>query len=393
MNKRLRILQVFNRYLQYGGEEGSVYRIGDALQKLHDVEYLLYSTSELLNQRSSVLNGLASVFYNRQVLETLRRYQEAGKFHVWQIHNVFPAMSPVVYREALKRGIPIVHYLHNYRMSCVNGMFLNHGEACQRCIRGNFFAAASTACWHDSHIKSGIMGLVLTSIRQMDLFSHVKYWIAISQAQKDIHIRMGVPSDRIRVVHHFFEPKGPALSFEQARDVVYVGRLSQEKGVGVLLDAWKRLATDKVRLRIVGEGPELTGLVNKVREERIRGVIFEGFKKPADIQEIWQQSLFSVVPSIWEEPFGMTVLESWARGRAVLASHIGALPELIQHGETGWLARAGDPEVWASVLDHILSNPEEAATMGFMGRKGLEEKFNEACWLRQMDSIYKDILP
>ena len=144
MERRPRILQIFNRYLEYGGEQGSVGRIGDTLQQVADVEYFLSSSDQLLGQRmpEELVKAAAFSFYNPQVVQRLKRYQKIGKFDFWLIHNVFPAMSPSVYALAFKLGVPVVQYLHNYRMSCVNRFFLNHGETCTSCIQCNITKAA-----------------------------------------------------------------------------------------------------------------------------------------------------------------------------------------------------------------------------------------------------------
>lgn len=210
--RRLRILQIFNRYLQYGGEEGIVTQIGEALQEIHDVENFFYSTAEAAG--TSVWSKLQIPWksaYNADVLSKLRHYQKTSRFDLWQIHNIFPVMSPVVYRQALEWKIPIVHYLHNYRLSCVNGFFLNHGQPCQRCLSGNFWPAFQTACWRDSRLQSGWMGLITNQIRRLPLFERVFRWIAISEAQKREHVRMGIPADKIKVIHHFLDIEAPPL--------------------------------------------------------------------------------------------------------------------------------------------------------------------------------------
>ena len=111
--RRLKILQIFSRYLEYGGEEGSVFRIGDALQKHHEVEYYIGSTEELLGARKA-LSFFAPfrAWYNQSVARRLRRYQELGHFDIWQIHNVLPGLSPSVYQTAFSLEVPVIHYLH-----------------------------------------------------------------------------------------------------------------------------------------------------------------------------------------------------------------------------------------------------------------------------------------
>lgn len=386
MARRRHILQIFNRYLQYGGEEGSVYRIGDALQELHDVEYFISSTAEIMGGQDALWAVPWKSVYNREIDAKLKHYQEAGRFDVWQIHNIFPVMSPIVYQRALEWGIPMVHYLHNYRLSCVNGFFLNHGEPCQRCLSGNFWPAFTTACWHDSHLKSGWMGLITNHIRRMPLFEKVFQWIALSEAHKREHIRMGIPAERIEVIHHFLEAKEPPLPPTRSPTALFVGRLSLEKGVTRLLAAWKLIAGGERKLLIVGDGPERENLQKQAAG--MPGVEFLGFVDQERQGAIWQQSLFSLVPSIWIEPFGMTVLEAWSRGRPVVAHDIGALPELIEDGVTGLLADPTRTDQLADRMERLFTAPGEAVKMGLAGRERLERHFTRAQWVEQIAKIY-----
>jgi glycosyltransferase involved in cell wall biosynthesis len=382
---RRHILQIFNRYLQYGGEEAAVFQTGDALQEMHDVEYFMFSTGDLMEGKWTPWSLASKALYNGDIDQRLRQFQATGKFDAWLIHNIFPAMSPIVYQRALEWDIPIIQYLHNYRFSCVNGFFLNHGEPCQRCLSGNFWAAFSTACWHDSHVKSGWMGVVTSRVRKMALFEKVFQWIALSEAHKREHVRMGIPADRIAVVNHFYEPKTKPLPTVQEPTALFVGRLSPEKGVSQLLDAWKLVAGGSRRLLIVGDGPERGKLEQQAAG--LRGVTFLGFLKGEEQSAAWAQALFSLVPSIWIEPFGMTVLEAWARGRPVVGHRIGALPELIEHGVTGMLADL-DPADLARQMEQLFSAPQEAAQMGRTGFARLAADFSKKRWKERMAEIY-----
>jgi len=224
----------------------------------------------------------------------------------------------------------------------------------------------------------------------MPLFEKVFRWIAISHAQKKEHVRMGMPEDRIKVIHHFLEPEGPPLPPSQSPTAIFVGRLSREKGVDKLLEAWKRIEGGKRRLVIMGDGPERANLQRKAKG--LKGVEFAGFVNKAEHRKYWQESLFSVVPSIWMEPFGMTVLESWSHGRPVVAHAIGALPELIREGVDGTLADPWNVEDLAHKLDGLLSNPKQAHAMGLAGRQHLEDYFTHRRWLKEISVVYDDLL-
>ena len=390
----MRVLQIFNRYLEYGGEQGSVGRIGDTLQQAADVEYFLASSDQLLGGRTpeDMVKAAAFAIHNPQVVERLKRYQKIGRFDIWLIHNVFPAMSPSVYALAFKLGVPVVQYLHNYRMSCVNGFFLNHGKTCTSCIHGNFTKAALTGCWHDSRLISGWMGAVMMRVRAMGVFRKVAVWIAISRVQKDLHVQMGIPAERIHVLPHFYEVDPARFIAAPGRDVLYVGRLSNEKGVAQLLDAWRRTDRGEAKLLLAGDGPERTALENKIAAEKIGGVEFLGFVAKGDQAAMWKRAAFSVVPSIWQEPMGQVVLEAWERGRGVVVSDVGGLADSVEDGVDGFKVPMRDAEAWAAALGKLLREPARSVEMARAGVAKLQRDFTKEKWLGQMEGIYEGIL-
>ena len=388
---RLNILQLFNPYEFYGGEEGSVYRIGDALQEHYNVEYFISSTHEMLAMPlHEKLLWPVSIFHNPKIAKKLERYQKIGRFDFWQIHNLFPALSPVVYKKAFQWGIPVIQYLHNYRFGCTNGFMLNHGNACEKCLQGNFLPALVHQSWRNSYVASGAMGAVLAYTRHLDLFEKVHHWIALSDFQKQKHLEMGVPSGKISVVHHFLESATPPPPPARNGYALFVGRLSQEKGVANLLKAWEIVNRPDRQLVIAGQGPELAGL--KQRAAGLPNVRFEGFKQPSELAELWAGAAFSVVPSIWQEPFGMVVLEAWAKARPVIAHRIGGVPELVKEGRTGFLADPQRPEDLAAALTRAFDSPTETEAMGREGLARLQKDFNRKVWLEKMHQIYQPIL-
>lgn len=394
MERRLRILQIFNRYLEYGGEQGSVGRIGDALMQIADVEYFLTSSDQLLGRRTpeDMVKAGAYAFHNPEVVRRLERYQKIGGFDLWQVHNVFPAMSPSVYGLAFKLGIPVVQYLHNYRMSCVNGFFLNHGKTCTSCIHGNFTKAALTGCWHDSRLMSGWMGAVMMRVRAMGVFRKVAGWIAISEAQKALHVRMGIPAERIQVLPHFVEVRPELFVAERGRDVLFVGRLSKEKGVEQLLDAWKRTDRGEAKLLLAGDGPERVALENKIAAEKIGGVEFLGFVAKEDQVALWKRAAFSVVPSIWQEPLGLVVFEAWERGRGLVVSDAGGLADSVEDGVDGLKVPMRAVEAWATAMGKLLREPARSVEMARAGVAKLEKDFTKEKWLGRIEGIYAGVL-
>ena len=391
--RRLRILQIFSRYIHFGGEESSVSRIGDALQEKHVLVNFMGSTEDLLS------DGLASkvalpfrVFHNFQTVERLRQVQKSGNFDLWQIHNALPGLSPSVYQTAFDHKVPVVHYLHNYRMGCTNGFFLNHGQPCERCLGGNFWPAFQTACWRNSRLISGFMGLILRRVRSVGTFQNVAAWVALSQAQRSKHIDMGIPQDRIHVVPHFYEPKGAPIPPCPNGNVLFLGRLSPEKGVDHLLRAWKLVQSKGRKLIIAGDGPEKERLQNQARELGLADVQFVGFLDREQQRAVWAKTAFSVIPSIWSEPFPLTFLESWTQNRTFVANRLGAMAEVVTEGKDGLLAEPFSSESLSSKIQQLINQPELCTMMGSAGKGRILNEFNRTLWLSRIEAVYEKAL-
>ena len=392
--RRLRILQIFSRYLKFGGEESFVETFRDASLPFHDVTDYQGSTTELLGQSfMSKLTLPVRAFHSSIVARDLRDLQKTGDFDLWVIHNVLPALSPSVYQTAFNLKVPVVHYLHNYRMACTNGFFLNHGQPCERCLQGNFWPAFQTACWRDSHLISGMMGLILRRVRSIGTFQNTAAWIALSQAQRAKHVQMGIPEKRIHVIPHFYEPKGESIPLCPRGNILFLGRLSPEKGVDHLLQAWKLVRSNGRKLIIAGEGPEETKLKALAKTLCLRDVEFVGFLKGDQQRAIWAQTAFSVIPSIWSEPFPLTFLESWTQDRTFVANRLGAMAEVVLEGKDGLLAEPFSPASLSAKIQELIENPDRCTEMGQAGKGRILNEFNRTLWLSRIESVYQTILP
>jgi glycosyltransferase involved in cell wall biosynthesis len=383
-----RVLRIFNRYQQYGGEEKMVRQIGDALTGIVSATAFEHSSDELLN--SSFLKRAEAPFnviHNPKVFERLRKLQSQHRFDAWEIHNTFPAFSPAVYDAALELGVKVVQYLHNYRFSCVNGMFLNQGRPCYRCIGGTFWAAFLTACWRSNRWASGIAGIALARVRR--LLSSIHVWVAISEAQKLRHVEMGIPAERIRVVPHFLDaPIDVRPDVPKHGYFLFLGRLSPEKGLWQLLQSWRLLKAGTAKLVIAGEGPERRRLENVCQENGLKNVEFRGYVPAKDQDALWQGARALIVPSIWEEPFGLVVLEAWAHGRPALVSNRGGLPEIVADAAARF--NPDRPEEIAAILDRCCTDSQDLRRMASEGLQRLRRTYNRTIWLRKIREVYRE---
>jgi glycosyltransferase involved in cell wall biosynthesis len=380
----MKILQVFNRYEHFGGEEACVREMEVALRTGHEVLTFYGSTKDFLGVGFvNKIQAPLKAIWNRNAFMALRKLQVAEQFDLWLVHNVFPGLSPAVYDAARDCGVPVVQYLHNYRFTCVNGFLLNHGELCFRCLNGNFLPAVQTRCWRESRVAGAVMGISLVRLRVVGVFRQVAHWVAISHAQKRIYARIGIPEEKISVLYHFYEGP-PKMGQGHGKDLLFLGRISPEKGVRLLVDAWLEEKIEDRYLWIVGDGPIRSELEQRAR--KCANIKFTGFLTGRELESVWREAALSIVPSVWEETFGRVLIESWAHGVPVLAARIGALPELIESTGAGWLF---DPSSLSSLkqkLRLILEDPSAYSSVAAKCRAAVAG-FSREDWLKGMERI------
>ena len=383
-----KVLRIFNRYQQYGGEEKMVHQIRDALANTVSATSFEHSSDELLLRSfKDRVQAPFNVVYNGRIFERLTALQRQHRFDVWEIHNTFPAFSPAVYEAGLEAGVSVIQYLHNYRFSCVNAMFLNHGKPCYRCMGGNFWPAFLTACWHSNRWASGIAGIALARTRR--LISRINIFVAISETQKRRHVEMGIPGERIRVVPHFLDaPADVCPHIPNNGYFLFLGRLSSEKGVFQLLEGWRLLKTNQAKLVIAGDGPDRTRLEIFCHAHDLKNVEFRGFVAPRDQDSLWQGARTLIVPSIWEEPFGLVVLEAWAHGRPALVANRGGLTEIVPNPAARFVP--DNPEQIAAILDRYSTGPDELYQLAIDGLERLRYTYNRTIWLRKIREVYRE---
>jgi glycosyltransferase involved in cell wall biosynthesis len=379
--KEVRVLQIFNQYLEYGGEEGSVERIASLLRKRVTVHTYVGSTEDLLKRRGGKLLMPFLMQKNKKVIDELRALHTEMQFDVWQIHNVFPGLSVAVYELAVELGIPVIQYLHNYRFGCANATYFRDGHPCVECRPDNFMPAIRNRCWRGSLPATISMVAALKRFRNAGGVSSIKAFVALSEAQKQAHIRTGFPKELIHVLHHNLDDDGVERTVPPPQgDVLFIGRLTEEKGLRLLVKAWSKVKAEGRKLRIVGKGPMKDELEALVASKQIRDVVFEGFVPKEKHAQLWEQASFFIAPSVWDEPFGMVILEAWRQSRPILATNLGSFPELVSNQVNGWLAEA-DVEAFAETLQCALNSAEDYDRMGQNGRKTLWQEFNSERWL------------
>lgn len=389
--QRPRILHIFSRYGEVGGEEICFHAITEALGAIADVTPFVYSTEELFHSPHGALTKMGYLLHNRDVEQKLRECLRENRYDAWIIHNTFPAMSPCVYELALHQPAPVIHYMHNYRSGCLNGVFYRDGAPCFSCQGGNYFPGIMHACWRKNAAYSSLAAAVLYKTRRMGAWSRFSSYIAISRRQRELLIQTGIPEDKIRVIPHFIRQNPAPSAGPPRRDVLYAGRLTQEKGVLQLVQAWELLSPPGRILYLMGDGPLRGELERYISSRHLESIRLTGFIPHKEQGAVRAACGLSVAPSLWEETFGMVVLESWLHGTPVIVTPNGGLPELITHGRNGWIAQEPSVESLAETLHTALKQEERWPAMGAHGQQLLSSTYSPAAWLRSMEALLGEL--
>jgi glycosyltransferase involved in cell wall biosynthesis len=378
----MRILIVHNRYQQAGGEDVVATNEHELLEK-HGWETRLWCvTNDRIAGPWGKIATAVRASYSRPAREVLARVIHEFAPTVVHIHNFFPLLSPSVYDACRAAGVAVVQTLHNYRPICAAALLARDGRPCEDCIEAAPCQAVLHRCYRGSIIGSLAVARMVDTHRRRDTWSHkVDRFIALSEFAKRKFVAAGFRSDRIEVKPNFVEDRRVA-EFAAGSGALYVGRLSSEKGVSTLLQAWHDL---EVPLRVVGDGA-LGELVDKAGAF---GVVALGRRPAAEVAAEMARACFLVVPSEVYENFPMVIAEAFCQGLPVIASRIGALAEIVEDGATGLLFSPGDADDLASKVRWAHQHPEAVRRMGANARRTYEERYSPKVNFAQLAKIYQ----
>ncbi len=390
------VLFVHNVYREAGGEETVVRNLRQTLERNgQSTEFFERRSDDFLSAPlpKKILSTL-QVPFSFEVHAALRRKIRETNARLVHAHNIFPLISPSVYAAAHGAGVPVVHTLHNYRTLCVNGLFLRDGKPCERCIGGNTLHAVGGRCYGGSLSQSAVMASTLAIHRMLGTWRHgADAYIALSEFSKRKFVEGGLPEEKIHVQPNFLDLS--AYPFEpNAEDyILFLGRLSQEKGLQTLLRAYEIVAsrTAAPPLEIIGDGPLQGFLSEFIRTHPALPVRWHGRLEGGQKVEKLKKASLLVFPSECYENCPLAVLESLATGTPVLGSRLGGTQELIREEETGALFAAGDPENLAQILGSVLDDRQKLAAMRVNARKAAEQRYGASVGVERLLSLYDKI--
>ncbi len=373
----MKILVAHNSYLNAGGED-AVARQEAQLLRDHGHTVIEYRRSNEEIESTSIgrLSLLARAVWARDSHRDFLALIGRERPDLAHFHNTFPLISPSVYYACRKLGVPVVQTLHNYRLVCPSGNLFRDQQACSDCLSRRLPTPALLhRCYRGSLIQSGAVVTMLLTHRALRTWEKaVDLFIAPSSYVAAQVIRGGIPPPKLLVKPNFTAPPPPAPAHNTRRHALFVGRLTAEKGVLTLIDAWRGVSD--LPLLIVGDGPEKDRLAKRISQGTLRNIELVGEQPRSIVQGLLQSAAFLVMPSEWPEPFGLVAAEAFSCGVPVIGARSGAIPEIVEDPCAELLFNPGDPHQLSGRVRWAIAHPDELRKMGQRARQAYAQKYS-----------------
>lgn len=381
----MNVLVLHNRYAYAGGEDEAFASEVALLRKYGHSVFTFMQDNRDLAQLSQWSAGVRSV-WSKADYHAVRRLIRENGIEILSVHNFFPMLSPSVYYAARAEGIPAVQTLHNYRLLCPAATFLRDGAVCEECLgKALPWPAAAHRCYRGSMAQTGVLAGMLTIHKMMGTWRNlVSRYIALTPFMREKFIAAGFSPEQVVVKPNSVEDLG--MGNGEAGDFVFVGRLSGEKGVSVLLKAWSLASTTR-KLKIIGTGPEDMSL--RAYAASLRNVEFMGQLPLERARQEVGRATALVFPSTWYEGLSRVILEAFSSGTPVIASDIGPLPEIVQDGVNGRLFPVKDAAALAARLTEFSGDGAAGAAMRAAARRTYEARYSDEVVYPQLEEIYR----
>ena len=387
----MKVLLVHNRY-QTGSPSGedTVFEAERDLLLKNGADVATYVRS---NDEIGGLRKLAmplEMQWSRRTYRELTALIDREKPDIAHFHNIFYRVTPSAYDACRDRGVPVVQTLHNYRLLCANGLCLYDGHICTDCLKDKRFARSiSRKCFRDSSLYSAAMARFLSSHTRKGTFTgKTDAFIALTEHQRQTYIAAGFPAEKIYVKPNFLDSPVNAAPVEK-KAALFVGRLSREKGIEDLIDAWERVAYP---LWIVGDGPLREWLKTAIEARGLDHIRYLGRIGREEMEDVYAQALCLVFPSVWFEGMSMVILEALSAGVPILCSDAVAMAPDLQRAGCAELYPGGDSAALAQKAGDLLSRPAKYAAMGKMARGLFLEKYTAEKNWKRLYAIYTSVL-
>lgn len=403
----MRVLLCHNNYIIQGGAEIFVHEVARVLEEHgHEVAYLAVAEAEsdstwrdyfpeavdYRQSKSSAILKFPRLIYSIASKRSAQRLVEDFRPDVVHCFAIYTKLTPSILDVFRECGIPIVCSFNDYKHICPNYKLYHHGHICEDCRHGTFLHAIRNRCSHGS--------LMYSTANAMEAYVHK--WLDIYRRNVDLFLFAsefmarkteefwGKQSFEWDLLRNPFDATSFVAPADPGDYALYFGRLIDEKGVDVLLEAARVI--ESVPVVIVGDGPDREKLQQRAADLDIRNVSFLGAKWGNELDEILSSCRFVVVPSLWHENFPYVILQSFAMGKPVVGTDRGGIPELVAHEERGLIYPARCSDSLASALQELWDDDSRVRRMGLAAKAFADDEFNDKRFYGRLVEIYTRVM-
>jgi glycosyltransferase involved in cell wall biosynthesis len=384
----MRVLILHNRYQLPGGEDTVVAQESQMLRERgHEVEILEENNDDIRGFRAQLQTAVVSI-YSKKSYEVVRFRINQVRPDVVHVHNLFPKLTPAVYAACNDANVPVIQTLHNFRIICPGTILYRNGQICQDCVgRSIAWPGVMRGCYRGSCAGTAAVAVGTAFHHLRGTWKNgVSQYIALTEFSRSQFVAGGLPAEKITVKPN--SVNDPGVGAHDGKFLLFVGRLTPEKGVRLLLQAASQNLLP-LPLKMVGTGP----LTQEVAPLAAAGKVewLEQCSR-ADVLRLMKEATALVFPSQWFEGMPMVLLEALATGLPVVASNLGSMPEMIQHQQTGLLFAPGNVREMMNQTARLVSDQDLLEKIQQNARAEFLKKFEPEANTRHLLQIYQQAI-
>lgn len=336
-------------------------------------------------------------FLSVEARRQIRRLLESNHVDVAYTLHFLRWISPSILSELSGSGIPIVVRVSDFEYICPGTHLLRDGDICEICVGDKLWPSVKYKCVQNSFLLSLVHYASLSLFRHIGILDKIDAFVCPSQFTLRQMERAGFSKHKLFHVPTFIDTQAIAPDFAPGRYILYSGRISPEKGVNVLLDAFQKYkdhnGANTIPLYIIHTGGEaVRDLEDRIKADNLKEVILLGGLPSHEFYSYVKNAAFTVVPSLCYDNMPNVVLESYAYGKAVVGSRRGSILELIKDGQTGLLFEAGESDELAAKMSWLADHPQECLNMGRGGRRLVEKEFNREVHYQRLMNVFSEVM-
>lgn len=353
-----------------------------------------------LNQNKNISNGIKALktsIVSKDALNKLDIILDKYDIKIAHLHNIHHYITPAIIQKLSDRGIKILWTLHDYKIICPENSFVSNGKICEKCINGSFYHCAIKKCKKNSYLASSLASFEAYYYHRKKVYDLVDHYLCPSNFLLNKFLDSGIEKSKlietnlcydIDLIDSFIERNPKDETKKNEKYILYIGRLEKIKGIDSLINAIKGT---EMTLKVVGTGTEEQDLKNLIKTEKITNVEVLGLKNKEEVFELIYNSYFGVCPSEWYENFPYSVAEMFLFSKAVVASRIGGIPELVKDEHTGLLFEQGNMKDLRDKLFQLWNDDDLVTELGQRARTHAYSIYNFENHWNKLNNIFQKL--